>query len=77
MFRRLGDASSVQWMLFAEGPTELIETTLLSPSIGRRRVGGILLQGSMHALVTTVLLGLPVFIRSGFTRALINAPRAS
>src|SRR4051794_33759776 len=47
--------------LLVEDATEHVETPLLSPLIGRRRVGGVLLQRSMHSLMTTVLLRVPRF----------------
>src|SRR5436190_8819506 len=48
VFRRRVEAERLMRTLLVEDATELIETTLLSPSIGGRRVGGILLQRSMH-----------------------------
>src|SRR5262249_51841490 len=44
--------------LFVEDPAEVVETLLLSPLIGCRRVGGLLLQRSVHSLMATVLLRL-------------------
>ena len=40
-----------------EDLNELIEASLLLQKVGGRRFGGFFLQGEMHALVTTVLLG--------------------
>ena len=45
------------WALVVEDLNELVEAGLLLQEVGGRRLGGFFLQGEMHALVTTILLG--------------------
>src|SRR5436853_2965085 len=56
-FRRTFHIQSFVRALVVEDLHEFVETGLLLQEVGGRRLGGFFLQGEMHALVTTILLG--------------------
>ena len=55
--RRTFHIQSFVRALVVEDLNEFVEAGLLLQEVGGRRLGGFLLQGEMHALVTTILLG--------------------
>ena len=54
----VGAAERLVWSLVVVNPDEVIEALLLLQEVEGGRLGGLLLQCQVHALVATVLLGM-------------------